>query len=227
MSPLCLIMFGPPGSGKGTQAKQLKKCLSMAHISTGDMLRDQIASGYGMGKEAAALLNAGRLVPDELVNLIVGERTKRSDCEDGFILDGYPRSVGQAEWLATRLLPSRGIRPVVVHLKVDYNKVIARLSGRRQCPYCGALYGAMRNRPRTEGFCDLDGNRLEIRDDDREDVVRERLRSYDKQTTPVLEFLEGEGFKVHHINGDADPAEISKTIMDFVRQEREKVHDRT
>ena len=222
MSPLCLIMFGPPGSGKGTQAKQLKKSLCMAHISTGDMLRDQIKSGYGLGREAAALLNAGRLVPDELVNLIVGERTKDSDCEDGFILDGYPRSVGQAEWLATKLLPSRGIIPVVVHLKVDYNKVIERLSGRRQCPYCGALYGALRNRPRTAGFCDLDGNKLEIRHDDQEDVVRERLRSYDKQTTPVLEFLEREGYKVHHINGDADPAQISETIMDFVRREREK-----
>lgn len=221
MSSLCLIMFGAPGSGKGTQAKQLKKSLGLAHVSTGDMLRAQIASGYGLGKDAAELLNAGRLVPDELVNLIVSERTKRPDCEEGFILDGYPRSVGQAEWLATKMLPARGIVPVVVHLEVDYNKVIARLSGRRQCPICGAVYGAQRNRPRVDGFCDLDGAKLEIRDDDREEVVRERLRSYDKQTTPVLEYLDGHGYKVHNVQGDADPAQISETIMEFVREERE------
>src|SRR5258708_26924369 len=140
MSRLCLILFGPPGSGKGTQAKLLKQSLDVAHISTGDMLRERVASGDALGRELAATMQSGVLVPDDTVNRLVEERIEEPDCARGFILDGYPRTVEQAKLLCT-VLAAKGIGAVVVHLQVDYNVIIARLSGRRQCLTCGALYG--------------------------------------------------------------------------------------
>src|SRR5580704_9298506 len=181
MSRLCLILFGPPGSGKGTQAKLLRQGLGVAHISTGDMLRERAASHDPLGEAASAIMKSGGLVPDEIVNKMVEERIEQPDCVNGFILDGYPRTVNQAKLLA-ELLVLRPVRTRVVHLVVDYNVIIARISGRRQCPACGALYGVRSNAPRTPGVCDKDGMKLAVRDDDREEVVRERLRAYEEQT---------------------------------------------
>src|SRR4051812_23605516 len=132
MLRLCLILFGSPGSGKGTQAKLLKEAFKVAHISTGDMLRERIEAGDGLGKQLASLIQAGKLVPDELVNQMVADRTLQKDCENGFILDGYPRTVQQAEWLtkwfaADKFQPT-AVRPKVVHLEVDYNVIVARIS---------------------------------------------------------------------------------------------------
>src|SRR5580658_1113401 len=139
MHRLCLILFGPPGSGKGTQAKLLRQALGIAHISTGDMLRERVAAGDALGREASGVMQSGGLVPDALVNRMVEERIEQPDCEKGFILDGYPRTVDQARLLGGLLAaqggnPPNGLLPLVVHLKVDYNVIIARLSGRRQCP---------------------------------------------------------------------------------------------
>lgn len=217
MNGLCLILFGSPGSGKGTQANLLKERLKIAHISTGDMLRERVALGDSLGKRVASVMQAGGLVPDEAVNRMVEDRTSEDDCKDGFILDGYPRTVAQAKWLAARLAGDH-MRPMVVHLEVDYNVIIARISGRRQCPVCGTLYNLAQDPNRVA--CDLEGARLEIRADDREDVVRERLRAYDKQTAPVLAFFKEAGYASLDVKGGAAPEVITKQITDWIELHR-------
>jgi adenylate kinase len=218
----CLILFGPPGSGKGTQAKLLRQSLGLAHISTGDMLRERIAAGDDLGKAVIGLMQSGSLVPDEMVNKMVEERIELPDTALGFILDGYPRTVGQASLLDS-VLRVKKIRAVVVHLKVDYNIVIARLSGRRLCPTCGALYSLSSNLPVVSEYCDRCGSTLVVRDDDREEVVVQRLKAYDEQTTPVLEFLQVAGYPCHDVQGEGrGPQVIEKEIEaiiaeDFVR----------
>jgi adenylate kinase len=220
MSRLCLILFGPPGSGKGTQAKLLRQALGVAHISTGDMLRERTGSGDPLGEAAAAIMKAGGLVPDEIVNRMVEERIEQPDCVNGFILDGYPRTVDQAK-LISGVLAGKGIVPVVVHLKVDYNVIIARLSGRRLCPTCGALYGVSSKTPVVSEVCDYDGSKLVVREDDRPEVVAERLRAYDRQTSPVLECLREEGFAVCEVDGAASsPMAIAKRILSWIEERR-------
>ena len=213
-------MFGSPGSGKGTQAKLLKESLDFAHISTGDMLRERVASGDDIGRSVASLMQAGELVPDETVNRLVEERIDQPDTVNGFILDGYPRTVQQAKLLA-ELLVLRPIRTIVVHLVVDYNVIIARISGRRQCPACGSLYGVTSSAPRTPGVCDKDGVKLAVRDDDREEVVRERLRAYEQQTAPVLAFFKRSGIPSWDVPAaDIPPQAIAKGIEALIRKER-------
>jgi len=220
MPRLCLILFGSPGSGKGTQAKLLKQSLGIAHISTGDMLRERVASGDAVGQAVASLMQAGELVPDETVNRLVEERIDQPDCVNGFILDGYPRTVQQANLLA-ELLVLRPVRTIVVHLVVDYNVIIARISGRRQCPTCGALYGATSSAPKSPGVCDQDGMKLVVRDDDREEVVRERLRAYEQQTAPVLAFFKKSGIPCWDVPAaDVPPQAIAQEIEGLIRKER-------
>jgi adenylate kinase len=209
-----VILFGSPGSGKGTQAKLLRNCLQGPHISTGDMLRDHIMAGDEIGKEAQRLIRTGNLVPDEMVNRLVRERLAAPDCRQGIILDGYPRTINQASVLLD-MMKEDGIRPAVVHLMVDYEKIVARLSGRRQCPVCKTLYSLKTNPPKVAGICDLDGTALVTREDDREPVIRERLREYDLQTLPILEFFRKAGVPVIGMNaGYADPGQIGRQICD-------------
>ena len=213
-------MFGSPGSGKGTQAKLLKESLGIAHISTGDMLRERVASGDEVGQSVASLMQAGELVPDETVNRLVEERIDQPDCENGFILDGYPRTVQQARLLA-ELLVLRPIRTIVVHLVVDYNVIIARISGRRQCPSCGSVYGINSSAPNAVGVCDKDGTKLVVRDDDREEVVRERLRAYEQQTSPVLAYFKKSGIPCWDVPAaGVAPQVIAKGIEALVKKER-------
>ncbi|HEY4362966.1 MAG TPA: adenylate kinase [Bryobacteraceae bacterium] len=221
MSRLCLILFGSPGSGKGTQAKFLRQTLEVAHISTGDMLRERVASGDGLGREVAALMQAGSLVPDATVNRMVEERIEQADCEHGFILDGYPRTVDQAR-LLKGLLEAKQVSPLVVHLKVDYNVIVARLSNRRLCPTCGALYSVTSASPGAAEVCDYDGSKLMVREDDREEVVLERLRAYERQTAPVLDYFRSVGYPFLEIQGDGAPQVIAGKIGQFVEQ-REKI----
>jgi adenylate kinase len=220
MPRLCLILFGSPGSGKGTQAKLLKQSLGIAHISTGDMLRERVASGDEVGRAVASLMQAGELVPDETVNRLVEERIDQPDCVNGFILDGYPRTVNQAKLLA-ELLVLRPVRTMVVHLVVDYNVIITRISGRRQCPTCGALYGVRSSVPGTPGVCDKDGTNLVVRDDDREEVVRERLRAYEQQTAPVLAFFKKSGIPCWDVLAAGIPPQaIAKEIEALIQKDR-------
>jgi adenylate kinase len=210
-----VILFGPPGSGKGTQARLLReRCVKGPHISTGDMLRKHIEAEDEIGREVHALMKSGRLVSDELVNRLVELRIQEPDCRQGFILDGYPRTVNQATALRC-LLTCDGFVPIVVHLLVDHDKVVARLSGRRQCPVCGTLYSLATNPPRVPGICDLDGAALVTREDDRESVIRERLTQYARETRPILDNFRQAGVKMFEIQGgDATPEEISRTICE-------------
>ena len=209
-----LIIFGPPGSGKGTQAKLLRDLLKIPHVSTGDMLREHTSHGDDLGVNAESWMRSGRLVPDATVDRLVEERLAKADCATGAILDGYPRTVEQARSLEA-MLRRLGMSQLVIHLKVDYTKVIVRIAGRRQCPRCGLLYNLVANPPKEPGICDRDGEPLVIRDDDRESVVRERLETYERQTRPVLEFLAASGWNVCEVEGsDASPAEVLDRIRD-------------
>jgi adenylate kinase len=186
--PLAIILLGSPGSGKGTQSKYLVEWLHIPQISTGDMLRDHISQADAIGRAVQEGMRAGKLVPDELVNQLVLDRIRQPDAKRGFILDGYPRTIAQAEEMM-RLLTSAGAGQVVIHLVVDYNVIISRMSGRRVCPKCGTLYNSVSRPPKVDGICDLDGTALVIRDDDKEEVVRERLGQYERQTQPLIEFF--------------------------------------
>ena len=186
----------------------LTRCLRIPHISTGDMLRDLLRSGSEAEKAMGATMHSGGLVSDRLVNQMVRERLSEPDAAKGFILDGYPRTLDQAGHLAEWLV-GRGIHEVVIHLAVDYNVIIARLTGRRVCPLCGTLYNTASQPPKVDGLCDRDGSKLVIRDDDSESVIRERLEAYEKQTRPVLEFFRTSGHRVEEVDAsDAPPDEV-------------------
>jgi len=201
-----IVLFGSPGSGKGTQAKLLTECLGVPHVSTGEMLREGIRHGTGVNGAVAARMSAGALVADDLVDGMVAERLDQPDAANGFVLDGYPRTLAQARSL-TGWLETRGIREVVIHLAVDYNIIIARLTGRRECPRCGTPYNVVLRPPKVDELCDLDGEKLVRRDDDREEVIRERLNAYDRQTRPVLEYLRTNGGRVLEVDASNDPPE--------------------
>jgi len=208
-----VILFGSPGSGKGTQARLLQSCLQGPHISTGDMLRVHIQLGDRIGQESERLIKSGRLVPDEMANELIRERLQEPDTRSGIILDGYPRTTNQAEVLLG-FLPVYGFRPAVVHLMVDYEIIVARLSGRRQCPVCGTLYSLKTNPPKISGICDLDGTPLVTREDDRESVIRERLEQYEVQTRPLLEFFRTTGVPMVEVGAaNAAPKDISLQIL--------------
>jgi len=204
--PRAIVLFGPPGSGKGTQAKMLRDLLGIPHISTGDMLRERIASNDALGAELRGLMKSGNLVPDETVNRLVEERLLRPDCKNGVILDGYPRTLAQASILES-MLDRFGLTQLVIYLKLDYTKVIRRIAGRRQCPRCGALYNLAVTPPKTSGICDRDGETLVIREDDREDVVRERLDTYERQTRPVLDYFAASGRRFCEVDSAEASAE--------------------
>ena len=180
------------------------------------MLREHIETGDQLGLSIRELMRAGSLVSDESVNGLVAERLKAPDTERGFILDGYPRTLAQAVVLS-KLLDSMDVRQVVIHLLVDYNIIISRISGRRQCPKCGTLYNAKSKPPKVAGICDLDGTELVIREDDREQVVRERLAAYERQTRPLIEYFRESGCNLIEVDGSTEAPEklferISKTL---------------
>jgi adenylate kinase len=206
-----IVLFGSPGSGKGTQARLLTECLAIPHVSTGDMLRGRIRQEAGMpagvAAQVAATMQAGALVSDRVVDEMVEQRLSQADAAQGFVLDGYPRTRAQAERFCA-WLDGRGIREVVIHLAVDYNVIIARLTGRRECPRCGTLYNVAFHPPKVDELCDLDGEGLVVRDDDREPVIRERLDAYERQTRPVLEYLRVAGRRVVEVDASNDPPEL-------------------
>ena len=185
--------------------------MKIPHISTGDMLRHHIELGDALGQEVKATMHAGILVPDRLVDRLVEHRIDQPDARAGFILDGYPRTIPQAGAMR-KLFQERGIAPLVVHLKVDYNRVINRLSGRRVCPVCGTLYSLGSNPPRIEGICDNDGARLVAREDDSEPVIRRRLEEYDLQTKPLIEYFGRYGIPYQEIDAEGNPQAIVERI---------------
>ncbi|WP_084723275.1 adenylate kinase [Streptomonospora alba] len=190
------VLVGPPGAGKGTQAQILASELSIPKVSTGDIFRANVSGGTELGKQAKAYMDRGDLVPDEVTNAMVRERLKEEDAKNGFLLDGFPRNVAQAEAL-NKILDGLGQRlDAVVELRADEEEVVKRLSGRRQCRNCNRVHHVEFDPPRTEGVCDHCGGELFQRDDDREEVVRHRLDVYREQTEPLVAFYEGEGLLV-------------------------------
>jgi adenylate kinase len=205
-----ILLFGPPGCGKGTQAAVIASRFRIPAISTGEMFRSECKSGTRLGKLACSILSSGRLVPDEIVNQMLAARIGQSDCRHGFLLDGYPRTVPQAKFLKD-LLASRGLEgPSVILLDVPGEALVTRLTARRQCPACRRIFNLISQAPQTPGFCDDDGRELICRDDDKEEVIRQRLRAYDELTGPVLEFYRGPDY--HRIDGSLTPAEVSLKI---------------
>jgi adenylate kinase len=216
---LAVVLFGSPGSGKGTQSKLLVQALGIPQISTGDMLREHVRKGNATATAVEAKLKAGILVKDEVVNQLVESRLAQPDAERGFILDGYPRTLAQADALCG-ILTARGVHELVIHLVVDYNVIIARLTGRRQCPVCGTLYNVISKPPRVPGVCDLEGAKLIVREDDREEVIRERLDAYEKQTRPLLDYFRAKGKRIYDVDASHDsPEKVFRKIEALIREQ--------
>jgi adenylate kinase len=180
-----LVLLGPPGAGKGTQAKVLAGKIAVPHISTGDMLREAVREGTELGLKAKAVMERGELVSDELLTGIVRERLAKADCADGFILDGYPRNLSQAGILEEILRDLGKHEVLALELEVPDEVIVTRLGSRRSCPACGAVYNLVFSPSKRQGVCDVCGKGLILRDDDKEDVIRERLRVYHEKTAPL------------------------------------------
>src|SRR3954471_8999489 len=199
-----VIFLGAPGAGKGTQAKRICALYAIPQISTGDLLREHVNMGTGLGRQAKAIMEKGELVPDKLVCDMVETRLNREDCDRGFVLDGFPRTVEQAKWLDGvlngKVFGGKAVPPVVIDFTVSYNQLFKRLTGRRSCPACGRIYNTYFQPPRVAETCDEDGSKLETRRDDSEAAITVRLQSYEKQTLPLAEYYKAKG-RLHSING--------------------------
>lgn len=215
MRAQALIFLGAPGAGKGTQAREVAKHFDIPQISTGDILRDAVKKGTPLGLAAKAKMEKGELVPDEVVCGIVEERISERDCEKGFILDGFPRTLAQAQFV-DRMLQEKGRgNPLVLNIKVDQDVLMKRLTGRRTCAVCGEIYNIYFNPPKKEGLCDKDGGKLLHRADDNEDTIRQRLVAYEKQTMPLIEYYQGKSL-LHEVEGNRDAEPIAKEILGFL-----------
>jgi adenylate kinase len=215
-----VVLLGPPGAGKGTQAKLLQDEFGACQISTGDILRKAVAEQTPLGKEAAEYINSGALVPDDVIVNLVAERLKERDCEKGFILDGFPRTIPQAQGL-DRILKTVGLSlNGVLSVQVPESIIIERLAGRRTCRSCGALSHMVFNPPKKAGVCDRCGGELYQRDDDREETIANRLKVYDKQTAPLANYYRERGL-LREIDGvgevDEIRARVTKALGDVVR----------
>lgn len=207
-----VILLGAPGAGKGTQAKRLVAQFGIPQISTGDILREAVRSGSPLGQQVAPLMAAGRLVPDGLVVGIVQERLKQSDCVEGFLLDGFPRTVPQAEALEQALASvGRGVN-AVVELDVPADLIRARVLGRRSCPACGAVYHVKESPPRVEGACDKDGTALITRDDDRSEKVEKRLAEFATLTSSLSPWYSERGL-LRRVDGTGHPDQVYSAVL--------------
>ncbi|MBV8432569.1 MAG: adenylate kinase [Solirubrobacterales bacterium] len=211
MSELNLILFGPPGAGKGTQAERLQRDFQLPYIATGDMLRENVKEGTELGREAQRYMDKGDLVPDEVIVNMVAERLQDEDAQDGFILDGFPRTVPQAEALDKQLGDLGRRITAVLLLDVPDEELERRLSGRRVCVKKGHNYHVEFDPPKRDDVCDQDGSRLIQRDDDKPEVVRNRLDTYHQKTAPVIDYYDDQGL-LKRIDGTRDPADVHDHI---------------
>jgi adenylate kinase len=202
-----LILLGPPGAGKGTQAERLREDFALAHISTGDMLRAQVAQHSDLGREAERYMNAGELVPDGVILDMIGQRISEQDAREGFLLDGFPRNTSQADALNRTLTESGRRLTAVLLIDVPDDEVVRRLGGRRVCLKSGHVYHVEFDPPKREGVCDQDGSRLIQRDDDSEQTIRRRLEVYARQTAPLIDYYDQAGL-LRRFDGRRSPDEV-------------------
>jgi adenylate kinase len=211
-----LVLLGPPGAGKGTQAERIAARYGVPHLSTGDMLREAVAADTAVGRRAKAIMDAGRLVPDDVMNRLVAERIAQPDAARGFVLDGFPRTLAQAKAL-DRLLEERDQRlDAVLEIAADDDALVERISGRFACARCGAGYHDRYRRPQVEGVCDACGSREFVRrEDDKPETVRARLNAYHAQTAPLLPFYEDKGLLVA-VDGMAEIDDVSTAVFEKI-----------
>jgi adenylate kinase len=215
-----ILLMGAPGGGKGTQAKELIKVWSIPQISTGDLLRANVAEGTKVGKVAKEIMGRGELVPDSLVDEMVAVRLLEPDTARGYILDGFPRTLGQAQWLDARIAAQIESLPVVaVNIQVNYNQLLRRITGRRNCPVCQTIYNVYMHPPKQDGICDIEGAELVQRADDTEEVFKERMRAYEALTAPVVEHYRAQG-RFAEVDGDRPIAVIASGIVAAVERLR-------
>ncbi len=214
-----VIFLGPPGAGKGTQARQIAESYGVPHLSTGDMFREHVSRGTPLGLRAKPIMDRGELVPDDLVLSMVEDRISRPDCADGFILDGFPRTLPQAEKLDEILRRRFKVVPLVVHFVVDKNQLMRRLTGRRVCGIGGEIYNIYDHPPKVPGRCDRDGGELIQRPDDREEVIAERLAAYERQTRPLVDYYRQRGV-LKDVDGMAAPQAVTKNVLELLAQKK-------
>ncbi len=210
-----IILLGPPGAGKGTQAKRLIKEFNLPHISTGDILREAVANQSDLGKEAEEYMNKGELVPDMVVIGIVAERIKEEDCLEGFLLDGFPRTLAQAEALESELQNQNKKIDYVLNIEVDESELIQRLTGRRICQGCGRIFHLVFDPPNETDICDICGGKLYQREDDTFETVKKRLDVYKKQTTSLIQYYDKQG-QLINIDGNKQPELVFDEIKGIV-----------
>src|SRR5215472_2107756 len=214
-----VVLLGPPGAGKGSQSKRITQHYRIPQVSTGDLLREHVKQGTPLGTQVRDVIAHGELVPDHLVCDIVAWRLRETDAQRGFILDGFPRTAKQAVWLDSFLKFEFGDTgkwvawlPIVICIKVDYNKLLLRITGRRTCPTCGRIYNVHSQPPLVDEICDVDGSKLVTRDDDREEVIRERIAAYERQTKPVADYYQQLG-RLVMVDGERPVDEVTASIF--------------
>ncbi len=212
-----IIMLGAPGAGKGTQAKRIADKYSIPHISTGDIFRANIKNGTELGNKAKSYMDQGLLVPDELVVDLVVDRVKQDDCENGYVFDGFPRTIPQAEALDTALKVIDEKIDYAVNVEVPDSNIVERMSGRRACLNCGATYHLQYIPTKTEGICDVCGSELVLRDDDKPETVLKRLNVYHEQTQPLIDYYKNQGI-LAEVDGTKDMAEVFEAIVRVLEQ---------
>jgi adenylate kinase len=213
-----LIFLGPPGAGKGTQAQKVADILKIAKISTGDILREAVRHGTPLGLEAKGFMDAGALVPDDVVIGMIRERMKEPDCQKGFILDGFPRTLEQAESLK-KMLDENGVAiQRVLNFELPEEELVKRLSGRRSCPRCKAVYNLAFQRPKQEGVCDQCGSPLIQRSDDEPETIRKRFSVYEKQTSPLIHYYDRQGL-LRNINASGGTDDVFQRVMKTIREQ--------
>ena len=206
-----IVMLGAPGAGKGTQAKMIAEQYGIPHVSTGDIFRMNVKNGTALGMEAKAYMDKGELVPDELTVRILLDRVAQEDCKNGYVLDGFPRTIPQAEVLDAELTKLGDAIDYAINVDVPDENIIRRMSGRRACVGCGATYHIVHIPPKKEGICDKCGAELILRDDDKEETVKNRLNIYHAQTQPLIDFYTNKGV-LKTVDGTVDSAEVFAAI---------------
>lgn len=215
MKARAVILLGAPGAGKGTQAREVSQRLGIPHISTGDMLRDAVKRRTPQGLAAQSLIDAGALVSDEIVCGIVEERLREADCANGYILDGFPRTLAQARFLDGLLQSNGKLEPLALNIHVDPEVLVKRAAGRRTCPKCGRIYNLYFRPAQREGFCDADGSPLIHRGDDKEETIRQRQQAYERQTQPLVDYYRQRDH-CREVDGNRELSAITSQLCAFL-----------